>query len=313
MHYVKQFNINGVDTRQVACIELHGKPNAATEGALGALGMDVDSPLHDVYKCVAINGSIYTWELLSSGLSIMSATITGNGMERMEFPYTNLKTPVLYVVKVGDLILDSAGYLYQIDSLDSSYCVATYCGTQVVAYGKSAYVLALENGFEGSEEEWLESLTGPQGVQGVPGVVDYSIVYPVGSIYMSVNSTSPASLFGGTWERIKDKFLLSAGDSYSAGGTGGVAAHTHGLNNGYAQISIGGLTNLTYAYGLAQSWKTVSPTTFKVDRALATTNSTNGVYSYELDTSSATKLGGSTDSENNMPPYLAVYVWKRTA
>ena len=52
------------------------------------------------------------------------------------------------------------------------------------------------------------------------------MVYPVGAIYMSVNSTNPASLFGGTWEQIKDRFLLSAGDSYSAGSTGGEAEHT---------------------------------------------------------------------------------------
>ena len=51
----------------------------------------------------------------------------------------------------------------------------------------------------------------------------FELIYPVGSIYMSVNSTSPASLFGGTWEQIKDTFLLSAGDTYTAGATGGSA------------------------------------------------------------------------------------------
>ena len=40
--------------------------------------------------------------------------------------------------------------------------------------------------------------------------------YPVGSIYLSLNSTSPASLFGGTWKQIKDRFLLAAGDTYAA-------------------------------------------------------------------------------------------------
>lgn len=54
MHYVKQFNINGVDTKQVACIELKGKPNTATEGAVGLLGIDMSSPLHEIYKCVAV-------------------------------------------------------------------------------------------------------------------------------------------------------------------------------------------------------------------------------------------------------------------
>lgn len=165
MHYVKQFKINGVDTKQVACIELQGKPNAATEGAIGVLGIDMTSSLHDVYKCVAVSGSIYTWELLSSGLSIMSASISGGGTESVQFPYANLRTPAMYVVKIGDLILDSEGYLYQIDSLNTTYCVATYCGTQVVAFGKSAYALAVEHGFEGSEEEWLDSINGKSAYQ----------------------------------------------------------------------------------------------------------------------------------------------------
>ena len=50
-------------------------------------------------------------------------------------------------------------------------------------------------------------------------------IYPVGSIYMSVNNTSPASFLGGTWEQIKDRFLLGAG-SKSAGATGGEENHT---------------------------------------------------------------------------------------
>ena len=50
-------------------------------------------------------------------------------------------------------------------------------------------------------------------------------LYPVGSIYISTSSTSPASLFGGTWEQLKDRFLLGAGDSYAAGSTGGEATH----------------------------------------------------------------------------------------
>ena len=133
MHFVKYFNINGVDTRQVACVEINGKPNSATEGFVGALCMDMSSPLHDVYKCVAVNGSIYTWELLSSGLSIMSATITGLGAGTMDFPYANLTTPTLYVVKIGDLILDNEGYLYQVNAINTSYCSATYLGVNLKA------------------------------------------------------------------------------------------------------------------------------------------------------------------------------------
>lgn len=58
-------------------------------------------------------------------------------------------------------------------------------------------------------------------------------IYPIGSIYMSVNSTDPGTLFAGTyWTRIKDTFLLASGDTYAADdgthttATGGEATHT---------------------------------------------------------------------------------------
>lgn len=62
-----------------------------------------------------------------------------------------------------------------------------------------------------------------------------NLIYPVGSIYMSVNNASPQSFFGGTWEQIKDKFILSAGSTYAAGTTGGSAtiniSHSHTVNS----------------------------------------------------------------------------------
>lgn len=130
MHYVKQFNINGVDTKQVACIELQGKPNSATEGSVGVLGIDVTSPTNDVYKCVAVNGAIYTWELLSSGMSIISSTETGEGFKVVNFEYSKLLIPNGYILKPGDLILDRGGYLYFVSKLGSSFCEAYYTGTQ---------------------------------------------------------------------------------------------------------------------------------------------------------------------------------------
>ena len=131
MHYVKQFHINGVDTKQIACIELHGAPNAATEGAVGVLGMDVTSPTHEVYRCVAVNGAIYTWELLSAGMSIMSSTISGRGDNEKTFSYTSLRVPDGYLIKVGDLIFDSEGYLYRVTAIGASSCSAEYCGTHI--------------------------------------------------------------------------------------------------------------------------------------------------------------------------------------
>ena len=82
--------------------------------------------------------------------------------------------------------------------------------------------------------------------KGIANAVEKSdllnLIYPVGSIYMSVNSTSPATLFGGTWEQIKDKFLLSTGNSYANGSTGGSATHT---------IAVGNLPAHTHTYSNA--------------------------------------------------------------
>lgn len=148
MHYVKQFNINGVDTAQIACIELRGKPNAATEGAVGVLGIDVVSPTHEVYKCVAVNGGVYTWELLSAGMSIISATISRGGAQNTQFYYANLLMPTNYIIKVGDLILDSKGYLYQVTVLAQIGCAVKYCGTQIggLASGNENCRMRVEDG-----------------------------------------------------------------------------------------------------------------------------------------------------------------------
>lgn len=52
------------------------------------------------------------------------------------------------------------------------------------------------------------------------------VVYPIGSIYQSTKSTSPASIIGGSWKQITAKFLLGAGDGYTLNSTGGEEEHT---------------------------------------------------------------------------------------
>ncbi len=69
-------------------------------------------------------------------------------------------------------------------------------------------------------------------------------VYPVGSIYMSVNSTNPTNLFGGTWEQIQGKFLFGMNSSYPAGSTGGEI--THKLTN--AEMPVHNHDGLYYSY-----------------------------------------------------------------
>lgn len=161
------------------------------------------------------------------------------------------------------------------------------------------------------------------------GGVSLSSVYPVGSIYMSVNSTSPATLFGGTWERIQDRFLLAAGSTYAAGGFGGEATHTlteaelpnhrhtfttdsagdhtHSLNHVLGN-SGGGWTGDTAGNlsGSGRKFGYINPNyTIKT----VTNTGSGGAHTH----SGTTNGTGGNGKHNNMPPYLTVYMWKRVA
>ena len=146
------------------------------------------------------------------------------------------------------------------------------------------------------------------GSEKVSNVADTA--YPVGSIYMSVNSTSPATLFGGTWEQIKDRFLLSAGDTYTAGSTGGEATHTLTVDemprhNHRVQAPNYNTANTTVTQAgivLSQGNAWVQPGA----------NNTNGDVFADVAANAATFTGGG-QAHNNMPPYLAVYMWRRIA
>lgn len=126
----------------------------------------------------------------------------------------------------------------------------------------------------------------------------FSLIYPVGSIYMSVNSTSPASLFGGTWEQLKDRFLLGAGSSYSNGKTGGEATHTLTTaempsHNHNSNVRVQWY-NDNNAWGLQTT--DIANSNFRIDSGAVYTSNT-----------------GSGQAHNNMPPYLVVFMWRRTA
>lgn len=122
-----------------------------------------------------------------------------------------------------------------------------------------------------------------------------SKVYPVGSIYMSVNSASPATLFGGTWERIKDQFLLAAGDKYAAGKTGGEATHT---------LTVDEIPNHQHVLWFPNEGGEQSAAI-----GYPEAGSKNTWYAEASKTAGA----GGGAAHNNMPPYLTVYIWKRTA
>ena len=138
------------------------------------------------------------------------------------------------------------------------------------------------------------------------------LIYPVGSIYMSVTDSDPALLFGGTWERLKDQFLLAAGDTYAAGAIGGEA--THQLTAAEMPDHQHTVRSMVQGYS---GWGEMTITQHSIIHSKSGTDyyspstptTLNVAYVYGGGTSSA----GGGKAHNNMPPYLAVYMYKRTA
>ncbi len=124
--------------------------------------------------------------------------------------------------------------------------------------------------------------------------------HPIGSIYISTVDTNPSLLFGGTWEQIKDTFLLTAGDTYNAGETGGSADavvvyhdHTVGVNGGTGfeetkEPTEAGTSGIGLVNGSAAG------------RRIRRWAASGEVYPI-----------GEDGTGKNMPPYLVVYAWKR--
>ena len=132
------------------------------------------------------------------------------------------------------------------------------------------------------------------------------IAYPVGAIYLSVNSTSPASIFGGTWEQIKDRFMLACGNTYAAGSTGGEAQHT---------LTVDEMPS--HNHYSTNGWRGISTTRVNEDIFLTfgkAKSDTGGVYHDTINGLDTTvSSAGRNKAHNNMPPYIAIYAWKRTA
>lgn len=159
-------------------------------------------------------------------------------------------------------------------------------------------------------------------LEGMPGRMR-----PVGSIYLSLDPTDPSTLFGGTWERIQDRFLLAAGSTYDAGKMDGsadavVVRHSHGQSSHAHSPSDGE----RYGFMEYKQNVNVSRTKVKTDSssagryAILGTSGASSAQESNLDFSNYTSFAtpeisdsGVSGEGKNMPPYLTVYMWKRTA
>lgn len=138
------------------------------------------------------------------------------------------------------------------------------------------------------------------------GVIHHNIpvnrdaVYPVGSIYICYSHTSPASVFGGTWTRIEDRFLWAVSASGSIGIKGGAQTHTLTVN----ELPSHNHDAIAYDNGTRVSLSMTGGTGYN----LSWNSAGSGTVS-DLMTSEA----GGGAAHNNMPPYIQVSVWRRTA
>lgn len=126
-------------------------------------------------------------------------------------------------------------------------------------------------------------------------------VYPVGSIYLTLSSADPNTTFGGTWKKIEDKFLLTAGSTYSAFAEGGsanaiVPYHSHSISRQTITIKSG---------------ENIGTSSGNRDPYYSAGNQTKYIYLNEHNTNTVGTEGNEVGA--NMPPYLVVYAWVRLA
>lgn len=126
------------------------------------------------------------------------------------------------------------------------------------------------------------------------------VLYPVGSIYMSVDSTNPSELFGGVWEQISGRFLYCTNTSKTTGGDTTTGSHTLTLSeipshyhNFEVYINNGndmpGGYDKVLAYGMPQ-----------------------GSQYYTFSTYNSGGGAGHTHPQS-LPPYFTVYCWYRVS
>lgn len=137
-------------------------------------------------------------------------------------------------------------------------------------------------------------------------------MYPIGSIYMSYNDTSPANTIGGTWVEIMQKgfFKCRRDDTEEILTEGGnnVHNHTDGDFRAFIGATNGLIHNIGYVHATPQNPNTGEQNympSINVKGADASQN--NGFFNHFV------PVKGYTAEANHFPTYITVCCWRRTA
>ena len=144
--------------------------------------------------------------------------------------------------------------------------------------------------------------------------LSFEKIYPIGSIYLSINGTNPSDLFGiGEWELLKDRFLIGAGNKYYVGDKGGNTSHKLTIEEMPSHTHVQNPHNhYTNIY-----WNSYYPGNLSSKGYLITTTDTTkkdgpGNYLGDMSLTTATnQYTGGNQSFDIINPYLSVYMWKR--
>ena len=256
-----------------------------------------------------VGGTYGGYTTLASGLTTQIAS--------------TLEKDATYEVELS--AVDTVGSVRAVSYTSSNASVAFHLrsGGVGAAFGKLADSAALQCA-------WDASFDGDMTVVGqlaagsltVGGRTLVDLLYPIGSLYLSTAETDPGTTLGGTWQRIEDRFLLAAGQTYAAGATGGQAAltlteqqlpphihHVEGFtsvdstthDHGVPNVIQGGSGGEAYA----ESWSGGT------GRRELTTSAICINHDHTVDLDSQPCGGG--EAVGILPPYLAVYVWQRVS
>lgn len=129
----------------------------------------------------------------------------------------------------------------------------------------------------------------------------FLMMHPKGALFSSDDPTSPAELYGGTWERIEGKFIMGASDTYPAGSTGGSATHRQTAKEVASHAHDIG-TNVSGTLMTVPQWK------FYITSVSQATDP-NGYKCYGM----ATNTTGDGEPMNILNPYYSAYIWRRVA
>lgn len=153
------------------------------------------------------------------------------------------------------------------------------------------------------------------GENGINKLVD--LIYPIGSIYISVADTSPETLIGGTWERFgTGKTLVSIDENdtdfamaEATGGAKGAWYHSHGGNTSTNGAHVHNMKGYGAKLGTGSTGWRIGAGGGEVGTGMVIEN---GNHSHTINATgdSNNQLDA---SKANMPPYINVYMWKRTA